>query len=121
MCGFNLLFSNSYYFEGKHIQKMNDAIKHRGPDDEGFISLDQKYKSNFFFGEDSQSKETEHISKASKSNFFLGHRRLSIMDTKASGYQPMLKDNRYVLVFNGETYNYLEIAEKLNFQPNNDY
>lgn len=120
MCGFNLLFSNSYYFEGNHIQKMNDAIKHRGPDDEGFISLDQKYKSNFFFGEDSQSKETEHISKASKSNFFLGHRRLSIMDTKASGYQPMLKDNRYVLVFNGEIYNYLEIAEKLNFQPNND-
>ena len=44
----------------------------------------------------------------------LGHRRLAILDLSEKGTQPMLYDNgRYVLAFNGEIYNFVEIRDKL--------
>jgi asparagine synthase (glutamine-hydrolysing) len=43
----------------------------------------------------------------------LGHRRLAIIDIDARSNQPMVFDNRYVIVFNGEIYNYIEIREEL--------
>lgn len=62
-------------------------IKHRGPDDEG-IWRDQ------------------HV--------FLGHVRLSILDTSARGHQPMVStDGRHVLIYNGEIYNHLELRSEL--------
>jgi asparagine synthase (glutamine-hydrolysing) len=43
----------------------------------------------------------------------LGHRRLSIIDTSSAANQPMHSaDNRYVIVFNGEIFNYLQLKEK---------
>jgi asparagine synthase (glutamine-hydrolysing) len=68
------------------IKKMNDLISHRGPDDEGFY-----FKNNFAFG----------------------HRRLAILDLSKDGYQPMHFLDKYVITYNGEIYNYLEIKEKL--------
>src|SRR5258708_17135157 len=45
--------------------------------------------------------------------FFFGHRRLSIIDLQL-GSQPMsTADGRYVVVFNGEIYNYVELREEL--------
>jgi asparagine synthase (glutamine-hydrolysing) len=65
--------------------KILSFIAHRGPDSSGF------YKD-------------EH--------FFLGHTRLSIQDLSENGNQPMFSaDGRYVIVFNGEVYNHLEIRE----------
>ena len=62
---------------------MNTAMAHRGPDAEG-IYID--------------------------GNIGLGHRRLSIVDLSDSGNQPMFShDKKYVLVFNGEIYNYIVI------------
>ncbi len=67
----------------RDIQRM----AHRGPDDKGLY-------------------QDEHTS--------LGHARLSIIDLSSAGHQPMeTKDGRYVIVYNGEVYNYLEIKEKL--------
>lgn len=43
----------------------------------------------------------------------LGHRRLAIIDTDARSNQPMIFNERYVMVFNGEIYNYIEIREEL--------
>ena len=65
------------------IELMNDAIKHRGPDDGGtYISPDGKVG--------------------------LGHRRLSIIDLSPLGHQPMRFLDRYEIVFNGEIYNFQE-------------
>lgn len=69
------------------IRKMNDAIAHRGPNSEGVWN-------------------DEHC--------FLGHRRLSIIDLSDAGNQPFFsQDNRYVMVYNGELYNYKEIKLEL--------
>ncbi|MFW5434176.1 asparagine synthase (glutamine-hydrolyzing) [Paenibacillus apiarius] len=68
------------------IKAMTDRIVHRGPDACGW------------WGEDSDG------------TIGLGHRRLSIIDLSEHGRQPMLSPSgRYVIVFNGEIYNYKEI------------
>jgi asparagine synthase (glutamine-hydrolysing) len=62
-------------------------MKHRGPDDEGVFI---------------------------ENNVGLGFVRLSIIDLSSSGHQPMFsKDERFVLVFNGEIYNYIELRNEL--------
>ena len=69
----------------KEIRRMLDAIKHRGPDDEGVFQTD---------------------------NVFLGHRRLAILDVSSAGHQPMAAEGCQ-LVFNGEIYNYIELRQEL--------
>lgn len=68
------------------IRRINDLIAHRGPDGEGF-----------YFG----------------AQFALGHRRLAILDLSPDGQQPMRYLDKYVVSFNGEIYNYLELREEL--------
>jgi asparagine synthase (glutamine-hydrolysing) len=69
------------------LQKMTDAIAHRGPDGEG----------HWIDG-----------------NVGLGHRRLAIIDLSPAGHQPMISsDHRYVLSYNGEVYNYRELRTEL--------
>jgi asparagine synthase (glutamine-hydrolysing) len=70
------------------LRRMNAALVHRGPDDEG-VWVDEANR------------------------VFLGHRRLSIMDI-AGGHQPMwTEDGQLGVVFNGEIYNHLELREEL--------
>lgn len=64
----------------------NNLIIHRGPDDEGY-----------YFGD----------------NFAFGHRRLAVLDLSPDGHQPMHYQNRYVIIYNGEIYNYIEIQKVL--------
>ena len=67
----------------------------------------------------------DNTSKFVSENAVLGHNRLSIIDLSEAGNQPFYsEDNRYVLVFNGEIYNYLELKEELKtiykFKTNSD-
>src|SRR5690606_28395155 len=88
MCGITgiINFNNQTPNEAD-IRGMMQTMKHRGPDDEGV------------FVEDSVA---------------LGFVRLSIIDLSPDGHQPMLSsDGRYVLIFNGEIFNYVELREEL--------
>jgi asparagine synthase (glutamine-hydrolysing) len=87
MCGISgIIYKNGKLVDKNKIQKINDLISHRGPDDEGFY-----FEKNFAFG----------------------HRRLSILDLSSDGHQPMHYLDRYTITYNGEVYNYLEIKEEL--------
>lgn len=84
MCGIAGIISDD---AASSIKGMTDAIAHRGPDDEGIFI---------------------------ENNVAFGHRRLSILDLTDNGHQPMISsDGRFVLIFNGEIYNFPEIKERL--------
>ncbi|NNF01548.1 MAG: asparagine synthase (glutamine-hydrolyzing) [Bacteroidia bacterium] len=86
MCGITGFYTEKEIDRQGVLTKMMDAIKHRGPDDSG----------------------AEHID-----NYSFGHLRLSIIDLE-HGHQPMFsEDKRYVISFNGEIYNYLELRQQL--------
>lgn len=88
MCGLIGIFN----LDGKPVsvpvlKKMTDVITHRGPDSEG-------YWSDSFIG--------------------FGHRRLSILDLSPAGHQPMMSDDgRFVIVYNGEVYNFSNLRVEL--------
>lgn len=86
MCGIAGCIQRKGTIDEKKFEKMVDIVKHRGPDDRGF-----------FF----------------ENNLALGHRRLSIIDLSSDGRQPFMYGDRYIAVFNGEIYNYLELKEEL--------
>ena len=88
MCGISgVIYKNKNKKNYKsEIESMNNLINHRGPDDNGI------YINN---------------------NFSFGHTRLSIIDITSAGHQPMIYLDRYVITYNGEVYNYLEIQEEL--------
>jgi len=96
MCGITGYIC-SHSVSNTEIEKMNDAIKHRGPDDQGVFI---------------------------KNNVGFGHRRLSIIDLD-SGQQPMSNsDGTIWITFNGEIYNYQDLKEGLSskylFRTNSD-
>ncbi len=71
------------------LRRMADSLTHRGPDDSG-IWCDKDNKIS------------------------LGHRRLSVVDLSSAGHQPMISSSgRFVMSFNGEIYNHLQLRELL--------
>jgi asparagine synthase (glutamine-hydrolysing) len=88
MCGICGIFNlNGEPVLPADLRKMTDAIRHRGPDSDGFY-IDS------FIG--------------------LGHRRLAILDLSRAGHQPMLTpDGQYVISYNGEIYNFKELRLEL--------
>lgn len=125
MCGIAGIIS----FSGKHpdlahlVSGMTQAIRHRGPDGEGFllasansvICAGGKDTPGDIFESRFPWSPSSHIDTLQENfNVALGHRRLSIIDLSPAGHQPMCdKEERYWLVYNGEIYNYLEVREEL--------
>ena len=104
MCGITgiLNFSNNdHYYFYETIKKINVNLNYRGPDNTG-IWYD---KNNLCY---------------------LGHTRLSIIDLSSRSNQPMIDDSeKFVITFNGEIYNFLElrktlIKEGINFRTKSD-
>ncbi|HEX9513726.1 MAG TPA: asparagine synthase (glutamine-hydrolyzing) [Puia sp.] len=92
MCGIaGILHFDHAPSDGSLVRKMTGAMAHRGPDSDGF----------FLEGE-----------------VALGHRRLSIIDLSTAANQPFSDDSgRYVMVFNGEMYNYREVRSLIKEYP----
>ena len=73
------------------VERMNHRLAHRGPDNTGVFSND---------------------------NLCLGHTRLSIIDLSPEANQPFTSDDgRFVIVYNGELYNYKELRLELQRAP----
>lgn len=93
MCGIAGFVNPSRGLTGPELQdfalRMVATLHHRGPDDHGIWA-------------------------EPASGVALAHRRLAIQDLSAEGHQPMVSaDGRYVLIFNGEIYNFQEIKSQL--------
>lgn len=88
MCGIAGIFGGKRQsLLERQLFTMANSLAHRGPDDEGFWT-DQ------YVG--------------------LTQKRLAIIDTTSAGKQPMVsKNERYVLIYNGEIYNFREIRKEL--------
>ncbi|MCE8424427.1 MAG: asparagine synthase (glutamine-hydrolyzing) [Candidatus Methanoperedens sp.] len=121
MCGITGYYSIEKYESNlKKIVEMTDLIRHRGPDDEGYVFIDTH--SNVFIdasGPDSPEaikadlKEVESLDEV-RHNLAFGHRRYAIIDLTPGGHQPFWDKNRSVCIsFNGEIYNYIELKEEL--------
>ncbi|WP_323121338.1 asparagine synthase (glutamine-hydrolyzing) [Burkholderia alba] len=92
MCGISGFLSPAAFNQETaraNLARMTDSLAHRGPDDSGA-----------WFDADA--------------GIALGHRRLSIVDLSAHGHQPMTSAcGRYVMTFNGEIYNFVELRREL--------
>ncbi len=93
MCGIAGFLDTTLRNSSEHLRattrRMGDTLQHRGPDDAG-IWVDVS------------------------AGIALAHRRLSILDLSPAGHQPMLSwDGRYVIVFNGEIYNFQQLRREL--------
>ncbi|MBN1150601.1 asparagine synthase (glutamine-hydrolyzing) [candidate division WOR-3 bacterium] len=115
MCGIAGILSINSDVDPVVILNMTNRIKHRGPDDEGFIHVSDSGCITELRGDDSKINKPAHIKDFNRpARLLLGHRRLSIIDTSSAGHQPMpYKNRRYWIAFNGEIYNYLELKEYL--------
>ncbi|MDR4953082.1 asparagine synthase (glutamine-hydrolyzing) [Chryseobacterium sp. ES2] len=115
MCGISGYYSFHESISSTNILEMNQAIRHRGPDDEGFW-LYNAGEGISFSGNDSTQKIKEDfpVLQDRNSDIALGFRRLSIIDLSEKGHQPMLsEDEQIIITFNGEIYNFKKLRKEL--------
>jgi asparagine synthase (glutamine-hydrolysing) len=105
MCGIaGLILKNPLEDFNNVLNNFSEKLKHRGPDDRGFLS----YKSELAVmrGRDPFDLPNGQVG-------FM-HRRLSIIDLSDGGWQPMSdQQNSIFITYNGEIYNYLELRKEL--------
>lgn len=88
MCGIAAYYDNKNKLGANALQSMAHSLKHRGPDATGFFS---------------------------HNNFHFAHNRLSIIDLNTESNQPFVSScGNYVIIFNGEIYNYKELRYEYN-------
>src|SRR6266571_925264 len=89
MCGIAGYISLNNSISRQQLLRATSIVTHRGPDADGFYSSED-------------------------GTVGLGHRRLSVLDLSTSANQPMISaDSRYIIVYNGELYNFKELKQKL--------
>jgi len=87
MCGISGIINQQNNLINKEdIKIINNLATHRGPDGEGYYH---------------------------DKNLSFGHRRLAIIDLTENGHQPMSYNEDFIITFNGEIYNYIELKKEL--------
>lgn len=99
MCGIaGIIHESNQLPLTQRISVALDALRTRGPDDNGTLFFDQRAS----------------ITPAEQAIGVLGSRRLAILDTSSAGHQPMTSaDGSVSVVFNGEIFNYVELRDEL--------
>ncbi|MEE9215231.1 MAG: asparagine synthase (glutamine-hydrolyzing) [Thermodesulfobacteriota bacterium] len=126
MCGiagiFNLKGDN---IPAHCLKRMCDVMRHRGPDDEGYVffqARNEPFKDEGFWVEkgpdmpsiSSYEEWKQVFGRNSDFNIALGHRRLSIIDLSSAGHQPMSnRTNGIWVTYNGEIYNFKQLRREL--------
>ncbi len=96
------------------IKSVCDLIKHRGPDDSGYLGLKIEKKTfQAFYDKDGQKHGKYIEDNHDYYDSYFGHRRLAINDLSQNGHQPLIYRNRYIIIFNGEIYNFKELKAQL--------
>jgi asparagine synthase (glutamine-hydrolysing) len=102
------------------LKAMADAIHYRGPDDEGYVLIEQANgRCQHHSGPASPAAIRDAAppiaaAHAGHWNVGLAHRRFSIIDLSPAGHQPLFaQDRSCCVVFNGEIYNYVELRSEL--------
>jgi len=91
MCGFTGYVAQKNHTNSEKLKASLQSIAHRGPDDEGVELFD-----------------------LNDYELCLAHKRLSIIDLSANGHQPFIDlTGQYVIIYNGEVYNYRELRDEL--------
>lgn len=131
MCGiFGIWNLDGRPIDLRAVKLANDAIRHRGPDDEGYLLVNTRTAAAISCaGPDTDYRLTlpdlEQF-KSDHSDLAFGFRRLAILDLSPGGHQPMSShDGRFWIIFNGEIYNYQELRTQLaeyghNFKTTSD-
>ncbi len=131
MCGLAGIFNlDGAPISSQDLLKMTRTIRHRGPDDEGYLLINTSSKLiHHHFHDDSipEIKSSASVLPSQTNcNLGIGYRRLAIIDLSANGHQPMADPSKQIwLSFNGEIYNYIEIRIELlklghHFKSNSD-
>lgn len=115
MCGIFGVISDTK-FDWNQLLKVSYVIKHRGPDDEGYLLFNKDSNVLKIAKGNDTVKEIDavHIKDCDNFNSAFLHRRLSIIDLSFHGHQPMSCDNGNLwIMLNGEIYNYIELKNEL--------
>jgi asparagine synthase (glutamine-hydrolysing) len=123
MCGIVIALSPRQPSTVATIVAMARMLRHRGPDDEGYVVLDGGRMLRLA-GEDTPegvmtmptpSRPEGHVRDHAQrsSPLLMAHRRLSIVDLSPHGHQPMRRGEHLHVVFNGEIYNHVELRAEL--------
>lgn len=124
MCGIaGIILKQTVSFNiNEKLIAMSEALSHRGPDGEGFMTVNKDSIQPHFniLQNNYQRKDLPYIPQTKLSlnsegiQTAFAHRRLAIIDLSESGHQPMCsKDSKTWITYNGELYNYLELREEL--------
>jgi asparagine synthase (glutamine-hydrolysing) len=119
MCGILTIVNNKINAGSANLIRACSIIRHRGPDDEGFLTWVPGEGPKIWAGSDTAASTLAHwrydtLAPGQQFKVGFGHRRLSILDLSPAGHQPMrLEEAGLSITFNGEVYNYLEIRAEL--------
>jgi asparagine synthase (glutamine-hydrolysing) len=119
MCGILSIVNNKISAGSANLLRACSIIKHRGPDDEGFLTWSGDGPPSVWAGNDTSASTLAHwqyarLEPGQRFKVGFGHRRLSILDLSPAGHQPMTyPDAGLAITFNGEVYNYIEIKSEL--------
>ncbi|MFP4322896.1 MAG: asparagine synthase (glutamine-hydrolyzing) [Anaerolineales bacterium] len=119
MCGIAAVIDLNHRQAARHLADMARTLRHRGPDDEGFVLFREPHgPARPLRGDDSAPDlaNMPHIHDREAEAWLVGlaHRRLSILDVSVAGHGPMSDTSGALwITYNGEIYNYIELREDL--------